>query len=176
MLIPRKTKSLSIEIYKKARKEGIIKGRDKNVVAVAVVYTAIRLLDLPIPLDSVAKASGIRGKDIGRIYRDISKKLHLEITPVGVEKYIMEFSEGLNLSEEAKITAMEIYQQAREKEILSGKSPPGVAAGILYIASILSNDRKTQKEIGQIAGVTEVTVRNRFKEIEKKLEISLPSS
>jgi len=46
-----------------------------------------------------------------------------------------------------------------------------VAAAAIYIASIQCNQRRTQREVADVAGVTEVTIRNRYKELTERLGI-----
>jgi len=58
--------------------------------------------------------------------------------------------------------------------ITAGKDPAGLAAVAIYVASLLENERRTQKGIAQVAQVTEVTVRNRYKELMKELGIEVP--
>ena len=60
-----------------------------------------------------------------------------------------------------------------EKGLTSGRGPTGVAAAALYIASVLLGERKTQRDVADIAGVTEVTIRNRYKELAEKLDIEI---
>ena len=48
-----------------------------------------------------------------------------------------------------------------------------MAAATLYIASVLCGERRTQREVADVAGVTEVTIRNRYKEIVDKLDIEV---
>jgi len=50
----------------------------------------------------------------------------------------------------------------------------GLAAAALYIACLQSDEKKTQKDIAEAAGVTEVTVRNRYKTLKKQLNLKLP--
>jgi transcription initiation factor TFIIB len=64
--------------------------------------------------------------------------------------------------------------EARKKHISAGKDPMGFAAAALYIACKQNGEKKTQKEIADAAGVTEVTVRNRFKNLKKHLNLKLP--
>jgi transcription initiation factor TFIIB len=68
---------------------------------------------------------------------------------------------------------LEILQEAAHRELTSGCGPTGIAPASLYIASVLCGERRTQREIADIAGVTEVTIRNRYKEIAKKLDIDI---
>jgi transcription initiation factor TFIIB len=56
-----------------------------------------------------------------------------------------------------------------ENEISAGKDPMGLAATVLYISCIKTGENISQKEISNVAGVTEVTLRNRFKDIKKQL-------
>src|SRR3989454_532386 len=69
--------------------------------------------------------------------------------------------------------AVEILKEAQDKELTSGRGPTGVAAAAIYIASILCNERRTQREVADVAGVTEVMIRNRYKELTEKLGIKV---
>ena len=64
-------------------------------------------------------------------------------------------------------------REATNQELTSGRGPTGMAAASLYIASVLCGERKTQQEVSDVAGVTEVTIRNRYKEIAEKLNINI---
>ena len=67
----------------------------------------------------------------------------------------------------------EIIEQANELGLTSGKGPTGIAAAAIYISSILEDTPRTQRAIAEVAGVTEVTIRNRYKEIAKKIGITI---
>ncbi|KXB07805.1 transcription initiation factor IIB, partial [candidate division MSBL1 archaeon SCGC-AAA382N08] len=71
---------------------------------------------------------------------------------------------------EAKVKAMEIIRKAREEKLTSGKSPSGTAAAAIYIATLKCGERRTQREVAKVTDVTEVTVRNRYKELVEELE------
>ena len=55
----------------------------------------------------------------------------------------------------------------------SGRGPGGVAAACVYISTHLTGDRRTQSEIAREIQVTEVTIRNRYKELAKRLDIKM---
>jgi len=86
----------------------------------------------------------------------------------------MKISKERLLSEaEATGFRMEILEKAHEKGLTSGRGPTGVAAAAIYLATILCNNRRTQRSIAEVAGVTEVTIRNRYKELAEKLRIDV---
>jgi transcription initiation factor TFIIB len=64
---------------------------------------------------------------------------------------------------------MAIMSQVTEKEISAGKDPMGLAATVIYMSCLGTGENKTQIDIAKAAGVTEVTVRNRFKDLKEKL-------
>ncbi len=87
--------------------------------------------------------------------------------------YVPKLITKLNLPGEMQTSVFEVLQKAKDHEgLITGRDPRGLAAGAIYIASILTDNRVTQREIASAAGVTEVTVRNRYKELVRKLEIS----
>jgi transcription initiation factor TFIIB len=103
----------------------------------------------------------------------MTRELKLKLMPTSPQNYISRFCSELKLSGEVQAKALEILKQADDKELTSGRGPTGVSAAAIYIASILCNERRTQREVADIAGVTEVTIRNRYKELTEKLNIKI---
>ena len=89
--------------------------------------------------------------------------------------YVPRFATELNLSGEVQEKAREIIERAIKKGLISGRGPTGVSAAAVYIASLLLGERRTQKEVANVAGVTEVTIRNRYRELKKELGIDIPA-
>ena len=110
---------------------------------------------------------------IGRNYRDISRKLELKLLPTIPQDYISRFCSQLKLSNEVQVKTIEILKHAAKQELTSGRGPTGLASAAIYIATVLCGERRTQKEVSIIGGVTEVTIRNRYKELAKKLDIDI---
>jgi len=52
-----------------------------------------------------------------------------------------------------------------DSNISGGKAPAGLAAAYVYISSVLLSEHVPQREIAEVAEVTEVTVRNRCREL-----------
>ena len=93
--------------------------------------------------------------------------------PTTPQDYISRFCSELKLSNDVQMKTIEILEEAADKELTSGRGPTGIAAASLYIASILCGERRTQREVADIAGVTEVTIRNRYKELAERLDINV---
>jgi transcription initiation factor TFIIB len=77
------------------------------------------------------------------------------------------------MSDRTQAKAIKIVEQSRNAGLNSGKGPSGIAAAALYISSLMVNDKKSQRDIAEVAGITEVTLRNRYKELSENLNITL---
>ncbi|MBA3044270.1 transcription initiation factor IIB [archaeon] len=171
--LPRNVRETAAMIYRRAVTKNLIRGRSIEGVAAAALYAACRQCNVPRTLDEIASTSRVSRKEIGRTYRFMTRELKLKLMPTAPEDYISRFCSELKLSGDVQIKANEILKQAAEKELTSGRGPTGVAAAAIYVSSIICNERKTQREVADVAGVTEVTIRNRYKELTEKLKINV---
>ncbi|RKD95866.1 transcription initiation factor IIB [Halopiger aswanensis] len=162
--IPRSVREVASVVYRRALSEDLIRGRSIEGVATGCLYAACRQEGIPRSLEEVAEVSRVERKEIGRTYRYVAQELSLELKPVDPQEYVPRFCSELDLSEEVTAKTREIIQVTAEKGLLSGKSPTGYAAAAIYAASLLCNEKKTQREVAEVAQVTEVTIRNRYQE------------
>ena len=156
-------------IYRKAVDKNLIRGRSIEVVVASSVYAACRRCEFPRTFDEIAEASNVAKKRVAKTYRFLARELNLKLVPTSPADYVPRFASNLGLSGQAQAKAIEIIQKAAEKGLTSGRGPTGVAAAALYIASILLCERKTQHDVADVSGVTEVTIRNRYKELSEQL-------
>ncbi len=165
-------KEFTALIYRKAFDKGLVRGRTIDGMIAASLYAASRIRKVPRPLAEIANESRVDKKEVGKCYRLLIRRLDLQIPVADPLDYVARFGEELKLSSKAQKRAYEILEKAKKEGLSIGRDPPGLAASAIYISSILENERKTQREIASLARVTEVTVRNRYKELVKKLGIS----
>lgn len=171
--LPGNVREASALLYRKAVEKGLIRGRLIESVVAAVLYTVCRQYGIPRTLDEISAVSGIPKKEIGRTYRFIKKELYVKVPLTNPVHYVPRFASELGLSGEVQERAKEILDQAIKKGLISGRGPTGVAAAAVYIAGVIMGERRTQKEVADVAGVTEVTIRNRYRELKRELGIKI---
>jgi len=169
--LPRSVHEEVAKKYEQAVDRGLVRGRSMESVIAALLYAICREMKTPRTLEEIAEASGVERREIGRTYRYIARELGIRILPSMPKDYIPRFASMLGLSDRTKVKAIRLLNEARKIKATRGKGPTGVAAAALYIAAVLGGEKRTQREIADAIGVTEVTIRNRFKEIVKKLDI-----
>ncbi|NHN40468.1 transcription initiation factor IIB [Halorubellus sp. JP-L1] len=163
--LPKNVRETASVIYRRALAEDLLPGRSIEGVATASLYAAARQAGTPRSLDEVANVSRVEKDEIARTYRYVARELGLEIEPADPLQYVPRFASELTMSDEGERRARELLDAAKREGIHSGKSPVGLAAAAVYAASLLANEKVTQKEVSNVANISEVTIRNRYHEL-----------
>jgi transcription initiation factor TFIIB len=164
-------------IYRKAHDRKLARGRAVSGLIAASVYIACREMSTPRTLNDVAAASNIKRKQLTKAYRFLAMELDIKVPLPDQTKFINKVANKANLSEKTKRHAISIMDEIKRKDdgdnallYSAGKNPMGFAATILYLSCLKTGENKTQTDIAEAAGVTEVTLRNRSKDLKSKLE------
>jgi len=159
-------------IYRKAQSRKLTRGRTVSGVLAAAVYIACREMGAHRTLDDIATACNVKRKELSKDFRMLHTRLDLTIPQQDPMKCIAKVASKAKLSEKTKRQAAQIMRNVTREEISAGKDPMGLAATVLYLSSIKNGETITQSNITEAAGVTEVTVRTRAKELRNKLEFN----
>jgi len=169
--LPKSVRERFARIYRHCIKDNLIRGRSIEGVTAACLYLSCRLCGVPRTLDEIAQSARTGRKEIGRTTRLIKRKLKIRADIPTPDMYTARFCSQLGLGAAVSSKADEIIALCHEWEIDCGRGPVGMCAASIYIAGVVLDNRRTQREIAEIAGVTEVTIRNRYKEIVQRLNI-----
>ena len=157
-------------IYRKALEKKLVRGRSIQGLVAACLYAACRNTETPRTLQDIAKGMDIKKKDIARCYRLVFRELELKMPVVDPVKGVSRIASIAGLTEKTKRKAIQILNQAKDIGLVAGKDPMGIAAASLYLACITTGEIKSQKEISNASGITEVTIRNRCVGLRKMIK------
>ena len=161
-------------MYRKLIAGRLWRSRSIDATAAAAVYAACRHRGSPRSIEEIAEHSRESKKKISAHYRMLVTKLKIRMPISSPENYVPRFISDLGLPSEVQKTTMEILKAARKiRGLVTGRDPRGLAAAAIYIASIISDCRVTQRDISRVSGVTEVTIRNRYKELVSKIGLTM---
>ena len=158
-------------IYRKALERGLIRGRSITEMIAASLYAACRDSEIPRTLKDISAAANINRKDLARSYRLLVREMDIKMPVPNPARSVAKIASNVAAGERTRRRALEILARAREAGVAAGKDPVGLAASALYVASTLEGEDKTQRDIAKAAGVTEVTIRNRYKNLRTALGI-----
>ena len=156
-------------IYRKAMSKGLVRGRTISGVSYAAAYIACRELGIPKTLKEIAEACNIKPKTLAQSYRLLISKLNIKIPAFDHMKTVVKVANKADLNEKTKRKAMDIMYYINKKELPAGKIPTGIAATVLYIACLKTGEKRSQTDIAHAAGITQVTLRNRYRDMKDLL-------
>ena len=154
------------EMYDKVRSKGLTKYKQDDKVITALLYVVCRKKMIPLTLHKICDVLKIDYRSINRVYRYLVKKMDMHIPSTTPSEYVQKFCVDMHLSQETLKKAQRIINKVKRTGAISGKGPAGVAAASICLASEIESIEASQKEIAEISGVTQVTIRNRYKELE----------
>ncbi|MDA4111871.1 MAG: transcription initiation factor IIB [Thaumarchaeota archaeon] len=159
-------------IFRKSAKQSVSKSKSIAGMAAASLYLACRRSTVNRSLKEISTAVGIQDRAAARYYRLLLNEVEKNyVPPPTVQKYISKLINKEKINARVERLALDLADRATESEISSGKTPSGLAAAYVYIASVICSEHIPQREIAEFAEVTEVTVRNRCREILEKFTI-----
>ena len=157
-------------LYRKAQERGVVRGRSIPSVICAATYIACRDLGISKTMKDIAAASNVKRKNIARTYRQLILELdYYKVPCIDPVKCVVRVANKAKLTEKTKRQAFNIMKKVTQNEISAGKDPMGLAATVLYISCIKTGENISTKEISNAAGITDVTLRNRFKDLKNQL-------
>ncbi len=159
-------------IYRKALNKDLVRGRNIAALVAGSLYVACRSAKIPRTLKEFAEVSLRDQKEIARAYRLIVYTLKMRMPIDNPIDYVTKIAEKAKISCDVEGRAIGIIRDARRKRGTIGKDPTGLAAAALYIASRIKKQKITQSRLAEVADITEVTIRNRTKDLMKNLNLS----
>src|SRR5919198_3049620 len=167
-------------IYRKAHDRKLSRGRAISALIAASIYIACREMNTPRTLKDIAEASNIKRKQLAKAYTLLHMELDIKVPLADQTKCIAKVANKANLSEKTKRLAIRIIDEIKRKDddddallYSAGKNPMGLAGTILYLSCLKTGENKTQVDIAEAAGVTEVTIRNRVRDLKSKLNYGI---
>ncbi len=155
-------------IYRKVQERGLVRGRTISSVLAAAAYIACREMGMSRTLDDIADLNNIKHKELARTFRLLVLELDLKVPMIDPMKCVVKVANKAKLSEKTKRQAMNIMHDIIKSGLSAGKDPMGLAGSVIYMSSINTGETITQMDIADAAGVTDVTIRNRYKDIKKR--------
>jgi transcription initiation factor TFIIB len=159
-------------IYRKVQERGLIRGRTVDGVLAAAVYISCRETGTPRTIKDIAITSNTKEKDVARCYRLVVFEFGIKIPVVDPMKCVAKVANKLSLTQKTRHLAVNMMEEAVAKKISAGKDPMGFAASVIYASCIKTGEDISQINMAKAADITEVTIRNRFKDLSRNLRLN----
>jgi transcription initiation factor TFIIB len=163
--VPDPTRETASVIYRRALSADLLPGRSIEGVATSALYAATREAGIPRSVDELTAVSRVEALEITRTYRYLVRELELSIAPPDPLDYLDRFASRLDLSDDTAMQARALLEAGKRAGVHSGRHPVGLVASAIYAAATLTDVELTQSTVSEATDVSEVTIRNRYREL-----------
>ena len=170
--LPKYAAEEACSLYKKAIYKNLTVGRDNRSLGYASVYAACHICGLPKTIKDILKNSTAKQKNVMKAYKLLKEEFKLNVKPCDPQDYVHTFTSKLNLSNQTTNKIIKIVEKLKKTNIFAGRKPESILAAAIYLGCKQNKEPKTQREISAVVGVIEITIRKRYKEIEKRLNFN----
>uniref|UniRef100_A0A7E4VGY3 Transcription initiation factor IIB n=1 Tax=Panagrellus redivivus TaxID=6233 RepID=A0A7E4VGY3_PANRE len=151
------------KVFKQILDSKALRGRSNEAQAAACLYFACRKEGVPRTFKEICAVSRVSKKDIGKCFKLILRTLETSIEQITSADFMSRFCGNLDLPIAVQTAATRIAKKAVELDLVAARSPISIAAAAIYMASQASKDKRTAKEIGEVAGAAEQTIKQTYK-------------
>lgn len=177
--LPRTITDEAAAIYRQVHEQRKLRNRPRLAVVGACIYIACKIHGCPRNFRELSSISDVQARDIAKCYKVISRimdKNRQELSMhVDSGDFMSRFCSNLGLPREVQRVATHIAAVAREKSITDGRNPTSIAAAAIYMASQVSDTKKSQKEISEVAGCAESTIKHSYRLMLSRAAELIPS-
>ncbi|EWG07065.1 MAG: Zinc finger TFIIB-type domain-containing protein [Candidatus Aramenus sulfurataquae] len=174
--LPEFVKETAALILRKLVETGLARRIDMYTLVAAVLYYSCQINNIPRHLQEIRNRYGLNSSELWKALQrvqEVSKKVQNFRPKVKPVVYIPEILDKLGLPQQVAIKSAEIVDIMYKTGLTSGKGYLALSAASVYLISTLLDVKKTQKEVAEALGITEVTIRNRYKEIINNFDIEV---
>lgn len=165
--VPKEVYGESINVYEVSVEHGLLRGRSVEVLVACSIYVACRIVKVAYTVDEVATCVGVGKKELSKLYRAMRNELDLKLDLVRPMDYVNRYKNVLVLADGTVERVNEILALAEDNGLSNGRSPLGLVGGAVYLACVECGDKRSQRDVGDVIGVSEVTIRKRCSELEE---------
>jgi transcription initiation factor TFIIB len=171
--LPKNVMETAAQIYRDSARLKVSRSKSIIGMTAAAVYLACRKCSVGRSLKEIAEASCVDKRTVAKYYRLVLNEVETEyIPPPSIWKYISKLVNTARIDPKVERLALHLARKTYDSKISSGKAPAGLAAAYVYMSSVILSFHTPQREIADVADVTEVTIRNRCREIMELFTIS----
>jgi transcription initiation factor TFIIB len=171
--LPNHVKEEAMRLYIEAFKRKLLRGRSINAMVAACLYLACRKKDVPRTLQEILDEASVTAKDVRRSISILTRELNFKTQSTDPVALIPRYISDLGLDSEIEALTKKILTTYISNFSISGKDPKGLCAGAIYLACRIKDLELTQQQIVNSIGITEVTLRSRYKELKNKLKVKI---
>lgn len=173
-------------LFKMVEDGKAFKGKSQDALIAGCIFIACRQNNVPRTFREIFSMTNVTKKEIGRTFKALEQffaatKKEKEMTVQGglvvpseayattsstrADELCLRYCNHLQLSSSCTMVSQELAKKTNNMGSLAGRSPLSAAAACIYMGTHLMGEPKSPREIAQVAGVSDGTIRTAYKQL-----------
>ncbi|VDB89913.1 unnamed protein product [Peniophora sp. CBMAI 1063] len=175
--LPKTISDIAKQMYKRADDEKLLRGKPLEAVIAACIFIACRQAHVPRTFREICQLTHVSKKVLGQCYKALEATFSLQpgasaqaqngrpgaARQSGPEDLLVRYCSHLALPPYVEGYCRDVIVAAREHGVADGRSPVSIAGGAIFFTCQLLGVNKSMRDIMDIAGVSEGTIRLVYK-------------
>ena len=170
-------------MYKLISENKISRGANRKGLIASCIYIACKIKKVPRSSKEIADMFSIsvtsmtkgckRFMEIVNLNKIVNNK-NINLASSGSTDFVHRFCSKLNMSKDLINLCLNICIKAEEYSLVSENTPPSIAAGTIYLVSMIYGLNLNKKTISKSCKISEVTICKCYKRLKKYYKYLLP--
>jgi transcription initiation factor TFIIB len=162
-------------LYKKLSEEKISRGDNRNGLIASSIYMSCKSNNVPRSAKEVAKMFNLNISTMTKGCKKFNEIMNINYDSSTPDDFIKRFCTKLNRPDIIQ-TCFYVIKKADEYSIVAENAPPSIAAGVIYLVSLTSDQNITKKQISKVCDISEVTINKCYKKLATYTKFILPET
>ncbi len=155
-------------LFRSAQSEDLLRGRSIEGMAAASVHGACRCNGRTRTIDDITEVAQVGASRVTNCYKTLNAELGLPATPMTPSMFVPRLASELDIPDSVRRRAEALAEMAEDEAITTGVSPSGFAGACIYKAACECDQKLTQAQVVDAAGVSPVTLRTHRDTLEEE--------
>ena len=170
-------------MYKLISENKISRGANRRGLIASCIYIACKIKKVPRSSKEIADMFSIsvtsmtkgckRFMEIINLNK-ITNNKNINLASSDSTDFVHRFCSKLNMNKQLTNICLDICNKAEEYSLVSENTPPSIAAGTIYLVSVVYGLNLNKKKISQSCKISEVTICKCFKRLKKYYKYLFP--
>ncbi|GAA93702.1 uncharacterized protein L969DRAFT_96771 [Mixia osmundae IAM 14324] len=190
--LPTMVSDIAKQLYKRQDDEKLLKGKSNDAIIAACIFIACRQAGVSRTFKEIVELSRVPKKVLGQCFKILKSVFdtndvgtggitadgtvvtdtthRVNLGGNGPEDTIVRFCNHLGMSAYIQSRGREVVRKVMNLGVLDGRSPVTVAGSCIYLTAHLFGEPRSARDIGEVAGVTDGTIRMAYRLIHPHLD------
>lgn len=152
-------------LYKKISELKISRGDNRSGLIASSIYMSCKTNKVPRSTKEIAKIFNIKPTVMTKGCKKFQEIMKLNMDSTNPDDFVSRFCSKLELDNDRRDLCKRVLKRADDLSIVSENTPPSIAAGSIYLCSVVAGWGLSKKDLSDACEISQVTISKCYKKL-----------